>query len=156
MNITKIDFFSLDIENIEMEILKLFPFDEVDVDVWVIEHITSYEEADVDLTELREPDKSISMNVLRSHHGDLVESLDIIEFMEEKGYYYFDLFCTVISDYVFVKIDSEVFKKLNVPNDKLKRRKICDNKKLYIGEMGFVAPVQNLRDIRHYPNLRFS
>lgn len=138
LNISKIDFFSLDVEGVESEILLHFPFDEIQVDVWIIEHF------------FKDHEKVLS----RDENADMIQDVDFTLFMESKGYYLFDLLCITLPDYVFVRRNSDIFRRLKVPKKFWKRRNICNRK----GFIGWDDPVQlpDLRDRIHYPNITFQ
>lgn len=108
LNVTKVDFFSLDVENAEVEVLQNFPFDRITVDVWMIEHINP----------------NLKLFNDGSQEGEF-EDESFIEFMENKGYYLFDLYCVPIPDYSFIRIGSDIFRKLEIPKESWKRKSIC-------------------------------
>ncbi|XP_047735559.1 uncharacterized protein LOC108679044 isoform X1 [Hyalella azteca] len=82
LNYTKIDYFSLDVEDVEDAILDNFPFDRITVDLWYIEH--------------RYPNTSIN------EMGPGVDPVFVSKF-EKRGY----TFVPTAADYVFIHNDSE-------------------------------------------------
>ncbi|XP_068207403.1 uncharacterized protein [Palaemon carinicauda] len=144
LNISKVDFFSLDVEGVEMDILKAFPFDRVAVDVWAIEHIGK-------------PKNDSLFHRADSANGKPWEFEDpeFVAFMESRGYYLFDMFCNPIPDYIFVRRDSRVFRRLNVPENLWVRRGLCFQKPKYDANgYHFLKAIH--RDRRHWPTLRYS
>ncbi|XP_047736805.1 uncharacterized protein LOC108680959 [Hyalella azteca] len=99
LNITHVDFFVLDVEQVEEKILFYFPFEKISVDVWAVEHVTGYEDQ------------------------------SFIRFMVSKGYYYFDALCAEVPDFIFVRKESEIFEALQVPMEPTNRSAICHFKK---------------------------
>ncbi|XP_018023715.1 protein Star [Hyalella azteca] len=85
LNYTKIDYFSLDVEDVEDEILDNFPFDRITVDLWYIEH--------------RYPNTSI-------YEMGPGEDLVFVSKFEKRGY----TFVPTAGDYVFIRNDSEYMK----------------------------------------------
>ena len=116
LNVTHIDLFSLDVEGTEVGILKHFPFDRVTVDVWVIEHWGV--------------NVQIKTDKLNTTQYLDVEDVEFIEFMENKGYYLFDVLCHGDTDYVFVHLTSDIIKPYGISRDKTKNRGICERKTL--------------------------
>ncbi|XP_047736021.1 uncharacterized protein LOC108677661 [Hyalella azteca] len=100
LNITHVDFFVLDVEQVEEKILFYFPFEKISVDVWAVEHVTGYEDQ------------------------------SFIRFMISKGYYYFDALCAEVPDFIFVRKGSEIFESLQVPMEPTNRSAICHFKKV--------------------------
>ena len=158
VNRSKVDFFSLDVEGIEMDFLKVFPFNEIHVDVWVIESMSIYKEPNVSIDSLKDKnDWSLKAEDIRHHGGDFTEDIKLVEFMEKNGYYFFDMHCNVLSDFVFIRIESDLFKKLEVPKDKMKRRNLCDKRKILIGFKQKRYLTENeFRDHTHWPDLRYK
>lgn len=134
IDVYHVDFFSLDVENVELDVLQNFPFDQIIVDVWAIEHTN--------------PDLILFAD--GSKIGEY-EDKNLISFMETKGYYLFDVFCVQIADYIFVRRNSDIFKKLEVPQKFWKRRGLCRNKKINLK----LIPA-SLRDSRHWPDIKFK
>ncbi|XP_037783802.1 protein Star-like [Penaeus monodon] len=137
LNVTKVDVFSLDVEGVEVDILQSFPFDKIIVDVWVIEHVFP-------------SGKPFSTPPLWHH-----EDSEFIAFMEARGYYLFDMFCSIITDYIFVRRDSEVFERLGVPEELWTRRGLCLEKPKFESNRTEYFLV-DLRDKRHWPTLLYS
>ena len=163
LNVTHIDFFSLDIEMVEEPMLETFPFDDITVDVWAIEHrianISLTSKADIyqnhTLHELIE--KGFPENIIKRRKSILqwVEHTEFINFMISKGYYYFDMTCAIIGDYIFVRKESEIFKKLEVPKEQENRTQVCDNKLLLtMGKLFFTT--EDIRDPHHYPDIKYK
>nr|XP_045620520.1 uncharacterized protein LOC123771839 [Procambarus clarkii] len=146
LNITRVHFFSLDVEGVEMGVLRSFPFDQITVDVWAIEHVS--------------PSRNSTPRTQTSSGGSSqqvswLEDPEFIAFMEARGYYLFDMFCNYIPDYIFVRRGSDVFKRLRVPERMWKRRGICLHKSIWDEETKVFEP--NLhRDKRHWPILAYS
>ena len=155
INISRVDLFSLDVETAEVEILKVFPFDQILIDVWVIEHFAVIKFPDVPLESLKSSDGSLSVKSLQLNNGDYHEDFDFVQFIESKGFYLFDMFCSTLIDHVFIRIESDLFRQLNVPNDLIKRYRICDSKNVYLQNTPFANPDAQLRDKRHFPDLKF-
>ncbi|KAF2350830.1 hypothetical protein FHG87_018414 [Trinorchestia longiramus] len=84
LNITAVDFFSLDVEDVEEAIIDSFPFDRISVDVWYIEHRLS----------------NVSLKILVKE-----QKLDMafIERFWKKGYTYY----RTNADYLFVRNGSK-------------------------------------------------
>lgn len=143
MGVKHIDFFSLDVESAEIDILSTFPFEEITVDVWAIEHTRPLATMNSWVTKLV-PSKS----------GYELEDEKLISFMESKGYYFFDMFCHVISDYIFVRRNSSVFESLEVPPEFWKRRGLCLEKGDYRSDVK--DDLKNLRDRHHWPDVKFQ
>ncbi|XP_042222401.1 uncharacterized protein LOC121866771 [Homarus americanus] len=150
LNVTRVHFFSLDVEGVEMGILHSFPFDRITVDVWAIEHIGSSNNVSVTA-----PKNTSVTSSGGSSEVSRFEDPEFIAFMEAQGYYLFDMFCHVIEDYVFIRRDSEVFRRLRVPRHLWRRRGICLNKTIW-DEHAEVLQLKLLRDSRHWPNIVFS
>ena len=87
------------------------------------------------------------MDVWAIEHVSPVEDSKFIKFMIEKGYYYFDILCIPVADYIFVRKESAVFSKLKVPLLEQNRTRICPYK---------TYASNPPRDPHHYPNLEFS
>ncbi|KAF2364022.1 Methyltransferase FkbM [Trinorchestia longiramus] len=165
LNISHVDFFSLDIEMTEEPVLRSFPFDEISVDVWVIEHRVI--NADVKL--LTEPAHLTNYTLIEmeqrgfsaaeiKHRHDIIgvfEDKEFIHFMISKGYYYFDSTCAFIGDFVFVRKASEVYKMLKVPEKEENRTEICKFKKMLIQPRTSYTHAE-YRDPHHYPHLQFK
>lgn len=125
INVTHVDLFILDVEKVETKILQNFPFDKVSVDVWAIEH------------------------------QNWSEDSKFAEFMINKGYYYFDVFCNEVPDYIFVRKASELYKSLNVPAEAENRTAVCPYKP-YRTRQNYTSSVELLRDLHHYPTLPYK
>ena len=126
LNVTHVDFFVLDVEKVEEQVLQTFPFDTVTVDVWVIEHITIYEDT------------------------------NFVKFMISKGYYYFDILCAEVSDYIFVRKNSSLYSRLSVPLHEENRELICPFKRHIGTNNTFSLDDEALRDSHHYPELQYK
>ena len=126
LNITFVDLFILDVEKAENQVLRTFPFETVTVEVWAIEH-----------------------------NGDS-EDEQFVEFMISKGYYYFDMLCDFVSDYIFVRKASEIYKKLNIPIAVENRTTLCEYKKeIYVNSNRNGFTPEHLRDLHHFPQLQY-
>ena len=157
INQSHVDFFSLDVQGVEREFLSNFPFDEISVDVWAIEGISSFTEPKVSLDSLRDKnDWTLRTNDLRLNGGDFTEDVEFIEFMEKKGYYLFEMHCSLLTDYIFIRLKSELFKKMKVPNNKFKRRRLCDDRKIIIGALAHDISIDDLRSKVHWPDLLYK
>ncbi|KAK7072740.1 hypothetical protein SK128_002640 [Halocaridina rubra] len=144
LNVTKVNLFSLDVEGVEMDVLRAFPFDKITVDVWVIEHIKPNENQTI-----------VSRSSQVTEESWKYEDAELVAFMEARNYYFFDMFCHPIPDYVFVNRDSEIFKRLGVPNHLRIRRGLCFHKANWEkDETEFILALH--RDKRHYPRLRYK
>ncbi|CAL4122681.1 unnamed protein product [Meganyctiphanes norvegica] len=86
LNREKVDLVSLDVEDAEMEILRLFPWDQVQVDVWLIEHRP------------------------KNDHFDQMTSGDpqFVKWFESLGYRLYD-FHIDYADYIFVHNGSDIY-----------------------------------------------
>ena len=166
MNVSHVDFFVLDIEMVEEPVLQNFPFHEITVDVWAIEHriefkirrFLNYKESEYSEISLHDLElKGYPQEIVdnRKRHLAMVEDQVFIKFMIDQGYYYFDTTCTYIGDYVFIRKKSELFAKLKVPLDQLNRTTICEYKEDMLTARYHFEPA-NLRDKHHYPNLEFK
>ena len=163
INITHIDFFSLDIETVEEPVLENFPFNEITVDIWAIEHrrmdIPQEAEADHlnytfhDLEKQKFPTDVIQR---KNKFIKTLEHKEFILFMISKGYYYFDMTCAFVGDYIFVRKNSELFQRLKVPNDQMNRHEICKYKLLYSSAVELIPSMEELRDPHHYPELNYK
>ena len=129
-NVTHVDLFSLDVEGTEMQVLETFPFEFVSVDVWVIEHI----------------------NPLKGNFEDP----NLVDFMHGKGYYFFDMLCHTIPDYIFIRKQSKIFQDLlHVPKTQEFRRNICSHKKTFLKspKKPIAEILEIMRDKVHYPKV---
>ncbi|XP_042865866.1 uncharacterized protein LOC122249235 [Penaeus japonicus] len=149
LNVTQVDVFSLDVEGVEMDILRSFPFDKITVDVWVIEHTLPSEESSYT------PSEKSSSTPFKKPPSWEYEDTEFIAFMEARGYYLFDMFCYVIPDYVFVRRDSEIFQRLGVPEELWTRRGLCFDKPKFNPNVTTFSS-ENYRDRRHWPTLLYS
>ncbi|KAA0196586.1 hypothetical protein HAZT_HAZT008248 [Hyalella azteca] len=113
LNVSHVDFFSLDIEMTEEAVLKVFPFEDVTVDVWVIEHRWSGDFY-VDMEKLNRTSNYTLVQMEQQgfppediiHRQSLIsvfEDKNFIQFMINKGYYYLDATCTQVGDFLFVQ-----------------------------------------------------
>ncbi|KAK8378605.1 hypothetical protein O3P69_011235 [Scylla paramamosain] len=151
VNASFIHFFSLDVEGAEMDILKTFPFDRVTVDVWVIEHVRP------NATPSVSPSSGgfffffffFAFCKLVSWYEDPA----FISFMDSKGYYLFDVFCHPIPDYVFVRRESEVFRRLSLPPRLWRRQGVCAQKSMWDLNASY-SPLLH-RDPRHWPQIEY-
>ncbi|CAL4149210.1 unnamed protein product, partial [Meganyctiphanes norvegica] len=86
VGVTKVDFISLDVEDAEGGVLEHFPWDEIEVDLWIIEHRGSNE------------------------HWDqaTVFDKDFVERFASRGYSLFHFHWT--GDYVFIRNATELYK----------------------------------------------
>ncbi|XP_045119216.1 uncharacterized protein LOC123509130 [Portunus trituberculatus] len=140
VNASYIHFFSLDVEGAEMNILKIFPFDRVTVDVWAIEHVR--------------PNATPSVSPLSgTSSATWYEDPALISFMESKGYYLFDVFCHPIPDYIFVRRGSEVFRRLDLPPKLWRREGVCARKGMWDKNAPY-SPLLH-RDPRHWPQIEY-
>ncbi|XP_053645931.2 uncharacterized protein [Cherax quadricarinatus] len=174
LNITRVHFFSLDVEGVEMEVLRSFPFDRITVDVWAIEHIGSPKHTATPINVTVGVSKSlrtsitsqISSNLSSSNDASAsvgsssqklskFEDPDFIAFMEARGYYLFDVFCQIIPDYVFIRRGSDVFKRLRVPERLWTRRNLCLHKSSWEANTKVFQPRLH-RDRRHWPKLVYG
>ncbi|CAL4179855.1 unnamed protein product, partial [Meganyctiphanes norvegica] len=121
LNITHIDYFSLDVEGAEAEILFNLPWDKVDVTVWSIEHrdqITLFKDYYEPTSPAPPPPllldenghvqvREVVMNVTLVLNRDPEEGKDkyFVQFMSEKGYEMYDYWD---GDYIFIKKKSEI------------------------------------------------
>lgn len=168
LNVTHIDFFSLDTEGGEFDMLKNFPWETVTVDLWAIEHIRwkewerlrgriDYIESNMTLTE-----KLKAPNISKKEIYDtltllsIIEDIDIITFMQSKGYYYFDVLCYSISDFIFIRKGSDLFKKLKVPMHALNRTSICKDKIVLTATHKYLRPEKKFRDSHHFPGIEYK
>lgn len=164
MNVSRVDFFSLDIEGVELDVLRSFPFDRVTVDVWAIEHVGQPKNESLPSV----VDASVASSHTVSLNNDTIPSAgtsseafwtyedpEFISFMEDRGYYLFDMFCHPIPDYVFVRRDSEVFRRLKVPEKQWRRRGLCLHKSVW-NEKSTIFRAELYRDRRHWPNIVYS
>jgi len=124
LGVRRVDFFVLDVEQAERGVLEHFPFEEVLVDVWAIEHFTYHEDA------------------------------EFTHFMVSKGYYYFDVLCSEVADYYFVRKGSELFAKMKVPLDKQNRTLICPYKEIIRRNTTYNSDA-DLIDPHHFPALEY-
>lgn len=170
LDVHQIDFFSLDVEGAEMDILRTFPFHKITVDVWAIERLKPNNQSSPD--NYKRP--TVNYNTTANHKNATnnhnpsyytsnnnnvdqnyeIEDVDFIQFMEYQGYYLFDMFCSPISDYIFIRRGSAIFEGLHVPKKFWKRRKLCLEK----GNFNPNLPLDSkyLRDKHHWPNLTFK
>lgn len=125
-----------------MDILRSFPFDQVAIDVWAIEHIAHHKNSSLAASG-------------GSSHISWYEDPEFIAFMEDRGYYLFDMFCHFIPDYVFVRRESDVFRRLRVPQHLWRRRGICLHKTILDANTKVFKP-ELIRDKRHWPNIVYS
>lgn len=150
-----------------MAILTNFPFEQVNVEVWAIEHVNS--KGTNRSTALPWDASSGSDNLNNtligmadaptstegaSSKASTFEDSKFIEFMEQRGYYLFDMFCYDIPDYIFVKRSSDVFRRLEVPQRLWRRRGLCLHKSPWKNNMKF--SLSRHRDSRHWPTLAYS
>ena len=169
LNISHVDFFSLDVEKVEEKVLEHFPFDHITVDVWAIEHWAQYN-LPKDLAEryssgnLYQHKSQHDMVLegfpredleLRHHVIRLVEDQSFIAFMVNKGYYYFDSTCTYLGDYVFIRRQSKLFEKLNVPFNQWNRTEVCKFKPLLL-KPPYLFNETTFRDRHHYPQFEYK
>ncbi|KAK3872963.1 hypothetical protein Pcinc_021987 [Petrolisthes cinctipes] len=134
-----------------MSVLTNFPFEQVNVEVWAIEHtrnITGESSWSNSFTNTSTAQTDGSSNAAS------FEDPNLIDFMEKRGYYLFDIFCYFIPDYIFVKRNSDLFRRLAVPQKLWKRRGLCLHKTPWTGGKTFNA--SKYRDSRHWPRLEFS
>ena len=127
LNVSHVDVFILDVERVERNILENFPFDAITVDVWAIEHFTMR----------------------------MTEDVEFIRFMIGKGYYYLDVLCSEVQDYIFVRKKSDTFKRLAVPKEKIHRDKLCPFKS-YHNRLNYSMNERDLRDPHHFPSLVYN
>lgn len=125
LNITHIDLFVLDVEQVERMVLETFPFDMITVDVWAIEHFI------------------------------LIEDSEFVNFMVSKGYYYYDILCSEVADYIFVRKESDLFSALQVPANKQDRNLICQYKRVIRRNHTSPTLTSMIRDPHHYPDMRY-
>ena len=126
LNVSHVDLFILDVESVEEKILDIFPYNEITVDIWVIEH-----------------------------SGDN-EDQNFVRDMVRRGYYYLDMLCDYVADYIFIRKESKLFKKLKVPKRFENRTEVClfKNETFRNGKpQSFDMRV--VRDQHHYPELKF-
>ena len=163
LNVTHVDFFSLDIEMVEEPMLETFPFDDITVDVWAIEHRISNNikihkgEKLLNYTLRKLIREKFPGNIIDNRNSlqRWIEHTEFITFMISKGYYYFDMTCAIIGDYIFVRKESEIFKKLEVPKEQENRTQVCDNKLLLtMGKLFFTT--EDIRDPHHYPDIKYK
>lgn len=129
LNVTHVDFFVLDVEHVEQQVLQNFPFQKITVDVWAIEHV------------------------------GFGEDTEFVQFMVDRGYYYFDMLCTLVADYIFVRKGSEIFSRLHVPFDQANRTAVCSHKLFQVVTFNtttFDFSLDTLRDHFHYPDLKYK
>jgi len=127
LEVTHVDFFVLDVEYVEEKILSTFPFDEVTVDMWAIEH------------------------------NGWKEDTKFSEFMVSKGYYLLDMLCDVVADYVFIRKGSDLFRRLKVPKEAENRTEICMYKKdTFTNDDKYNLQLVDIRDRHHYPQLEYT
>ena len=163
LNVTHVDFFSLDIEMVEEPMLETFPFDDITVDVWAIEHRISNNikihkgEKLLNYTLRKLIREKFPGNIIDNRNSlqRWIEHTEFITFMISKGYYYFDMTCAIIGDYIFVRKGSAIYKKLEVPREQENRTQICDNKLLALVQKPYFT-LKDLRDPHHYPNIRYK
>lgn len=125
INVSHVDFFVLDVEKVEREVLENFPFDKITVDMWAIEHSTVYEDR------------------------------EFVTFMQSKGYYYFDILCLEVADYIFLRKGSELYSSLHVPVNAENRTEVCAYKE-FRGRTNTSIEVSDLRDHHHFPELSYQ
>ncbi|XP_047737733.1 uncharacterized protein LOC108681260 isoform X2 [Hyalella azteca] len=165
LNVSHVDFFSLDIEMTEEAVLKVFPFEDVTVDVWVIEHRWSGD-FHVDIEKLNRtsnytlvqmeqqgfpPEDIIHRQILIS----VFEDKNFIQFMINKGYYYLDATCAHVGDFLFVRKESEIYKAMEVPEHASNRTEICKHKLLLTHSQDNYTHTMS-RDPHHYPGLLYK
>lgn len=159
LNVSHVDFFSLDVEKVEEDVLKHFPFDEITVDVWAIEHrVRGYTDKtppphpNVSLAKMKKNSLFTRIEILtRESSLSNIEDTLFIKFMLSKGYYLLDILCTHVPDYIFVRKNSDLYKRLHVPSFAENRTSVCEEKGFITSMDSF--PVDFLRDSHHYPNL---
>ncbi|KAA0201379.1 hypothetical protein HAZT_HAZT008247 [Hyalella azteca] len=122
LNVSHVDFFSLDIEMTEEAVLKVFPYQDVTVDVWAIEHrVPGFVVVDVEklhrssnytLVEMEQQGFPPEDIIHRQRLVSAFEDKNFIQFMINKGYYYLDATCTYVGDFMFVRKESEIYKSM--------------------------------------------
>ena len=165
LNVSRVDFLSLDTEGGELETLRNFPFDKIEIDFLTIEYrpanwdgldISSIDRYNVSLTEMIE--KNYSKAIIKEREAIIknLENQELIEFMQGKGYYLLDIFCVAVTDFFFIRIDSELFQKLKVPGEALKRKSVCGDKILNFSYKKLPSfALYEIRDRHHYPQLAY-
>ena len=165
LNVSRVDFLSLDTEGGELETLMNFPFDKIEIDFLTIEHHPRKQMK----SSMKNDDKNlISLNEMirqkydqkyiekRKSVVEYIEDQDLIQFMLGKGYYLLDIFCVPITDYFFIRIGSKLFNKLKVPDAVLKRKSVCSDKVIKFDSPALdSSTLLRFRDLHHYPNLTY-
>ncbi|XP_068244980.1 uncharacterized protein [Palaemon carinicauda] len=135
LNVTHVDFISLDVEGAEPAILNSFPWNVITVDVWLVEHITGLEspEQDQDLRKDlgdNEPNsenteeyvsRSLDIRVTGKQDtvvnlkGDLAFTENFFQAFFSRGYISYPISKERLKDnYIFIRKDSKIYEKLNI------------------------------------------
>ena len=168
LDVTHVDFFSLDIEGGEMSVLRNFPWNDITVDLWAIEHVPTekwkklcgkvvFRSRNITLNQMIKNTETPKNEIEEVKTlFNCIEDIDLISFMITKGYYYLDVLCYPITDLIFVRVDSLIFKKLNVPQFALNRTTICADKHLLAPDNTGIAPnLSEFRDWHHFPSIAY-
>jgi len=163
LNVTHVDVFSLDTEGGEQETIRNFPFDSVTLDVLIVENqnitlgMRNYQDGiQHSLNQMKKLNFSEQEIRKRIYTVENFEKKEFVEFVQSKGYYLFDIFCEIVTDFVFVRIESELFKSLKVPADQWNRTSVCADKILprdIVAKLKLSPEFMKvLRDAHHYPS----
>ena len=87
---------------------------------------------------------------------NVMEDQEIIKFMLDKGYYYFDSLCFPVNDFIFVRKESALFSRLAVPPHAMNRTSVCRYKPINIDGHSSANGLDVLRDRHHYPHLKYK
>ncbi|XP_053633989.1 uncharacterized protein [Cherax quadricarinatus] len=122
MNITHVDMVSLDVEGAEEDILRHFPWDRITVDVWLVEHqihtpSDSIYSAQVSFSG-SSPDAPRRLEATNNHKFSTASSKqekvdgEFVSMFIIHGYELYKVKTDPIPDYVFIRKDSKVDKRL--------------------------------------------
>ncbi|XP_047500828.1 uncharacterized protein LOC125046874 [Penaeus chinensis] len=121
LNISHVQFVSLDVEGAEPAILDTFPWQDIAVDVWLVEHVVSATNGDTNgesqgsrIDDLAVDDGS---NPEARRNGKTNQDAEFVEFFISRGYSLFSVDTrSLLDNYLFIRKDSNIYHRLKANN----------------------------------------
>lgn len=121
LNVSHVQFVSLDVEGAEPAILDAFPWQDIAVDVWLVEHVVNttnrHSNGESEGSGINDPAVDDGSKAEAKRNGKTDQDDEFVEFFNSRGYSLFPMDThSLLDNYLFIRKDSDIYRKLKSNN----------------------------------------